>query len=152
MTVLQTCLAVLFGLSSGVIIAGGVFGFIAVIGVMPRMAQKTNTEKNVRFYEEIIILGGACGVAAEVFKPTGTRLFSGVLGGVIGCAAGFAAGVFWGGIAMSLAEMLDVMPIAARRLNIRENMFFFVLFVALGKLVGSLSYFLVPGFFKSDGS
>ena len=35
-------LLVLAGFASGVVVAAGTFAFIAVIGIVPRMAQRTN--------------------------------------------------------------------------------------------------------------
>ncbi|MDR1066628.1 MAG: stage V sporulation protein AB [Clostridiales bacterium] len=150
---MRAALAILLGFSSGVVIAGSIFGFIAFIGVAPRLAQKTRTETKTRFYEDIITLGGVCGALFEIFGPKAS-----VWGGIAGFARsgsgaviGFAVGVFWGGIAMSLAEMIDVIPVSARRLNVRKGMFFIVLFVALGKFAGSLCYFILPGFFSNLG-
>ena len=50
------------GLSSGTVVAGGIFAFIAIIGVVPRLAQKTKTEKYIMIYEDAITLGGILGV------------------------------------------------------------------------------------------
>jgi len=48
---------------------------------------------------------------------------------------------------MSLAEVLNVIPILTRRGRLQHGMFYFVLAIALGKLVGALLYFLIPGFY-----
>jgi stage V sporulation protein AB len=60
---------------------------------------------------------------------------------------GLAGGIFYGVLAMSLAEVLDMLPILSRRGGVRRGLYYFVLAVALGKTVGSLLYFLIPGFY-----
>lgn len=45
------------GLAAGGIISAGVFAFITIIGLVPRLAARTKTAKHVRLYEDIIVLG-----------------------------------------------------------------------------------------------
>ncbi len=59
-------------------------------------------------------------------------------------------GIFYGGLAVSLAEVLDVVPILSRRGRIKEGMMYFMFAIAFGKLIGSVLYYFVPGFFKVD--
>ena len=54
-------LLVLAGFASGVVVAAGTFAFIAAIGIVPRMAQRTNTKQYIPFYEDTILLGGLFG-------------------------------------------------------------------------------------------
>ena len=42
-------LLVLAGFASGVVVAAGTFAFIAAIGIVPRMAQRTNTKQYIPF-------------------------------------------------------------------------------------------------------
>lgn len=130
----------IIGFSSGVIIAGGVFAFIAIIGIVPRLAQKTKTEKYIKVYEDFILLGGLFGVITMLFP---IRIMFGVVGLAI---IGLAIGVFVGCLAVSIAEVLDVVPILTRRLSIQNGLKYFMLSLAIGKLVGSLVYYLIPDF------
>ena len=54
---------------------------------------------------------------------------------------GLFAGIFVGCLALAIAEMLDSIPIFARRISFRHGLGLAVLSVALGKLAGSLYYF-----------
>ncbi len=141
---LKYVLLVILGFGGGVVIAGAVFAFIAIIGVVPRLAQKTKTEQNIKFYEEVIIWGGIFGTTTMLFDyyiPIGTLaviIFS------------LCIGIFYGGLAVSLAEVLNVIPILSRRGRIKEGMMYFMLAIAVGKLIGSVLYYFVPGFFKVD--
>lgn len=55
----------------------------------------------------------------------------------------FCIGVFYG----SLAEVLNILPILTRRVRLTQGMRWFICAVAVGKLVGSLLYYFVPGFY-----
>jgi len=132
----------LLGFSSGLVTAGAVFAFITVIGVIPRLAQKTNTINNVKTYETAIMLGGILGTLTGVFQ------FHLPIGTIPVVILSLSTGIFFGCLAMALAEVLNVIPILMRRGRIERGMFFFVLAIAIGKSVGSLLYFLLSGFFE----
>ena len=135
---------IMLGFGSGAVISGAVFAFISVIGVVPRLAQKTGTKKYIRLYEEAIIFGGILGCVQGFFS------FPIPLPGFFVVILGFCTGVFYGCLAVSLAEVLHVIPILTRRTKLGKGMFFFILAIALGKLSGSILYYVIPGFFKMD--
>ena len=54
---------------------------------------------------------------------------------------GVFSGMFVGCLALAIAEMLDSIPILARRIGFRHGLGIVVLAIAVGKLVGSLLYF-----------
>ena len=57
-------------------------------------------------------------------------------------AFGLFAGIFVGCLALAIAEMLDTIPIFARRIGFRHGLGIVVLSIALGKAAGSLLYFM----------
>jgi len=138
--IVSSVLAVFLGLASGAVVAGAVFAFIAAIGVVPRMAKRTSTQERIIIYEEAIIWGGIFGATTIVFDY---RLA--VMPAVVAILSLFA-GIFFGVLAMSLAEVLDVLPILAKRVAVKKGILCFVLAIALGKAAGSLLYFIVSGF------
>ena len=138
---LRHVLAMLIGLGTGIVVSGAVFAFITIVGIVPRLAQKTKTERNTKIYETAIICGGIFGTLTGVVN---LRLPIGNFGVA---AISIANGIFFGALAMSLAEVLNVIPILTRRGRLQHGMFYFVLAIALGKLVGALLYFLIPGFY-----
>jgi len=143
MEILKHIASIVIGFGSGLVIAGAVYAFISIVGVVPRLAQKTQTISKIRVYESALALGGIFGTLAGVYQfylPVGHV-------GVVVLAV--LKGIFIGCLAMSLAEVLNVLPIMARRTRLQRGMFFLVLAIALGKLIGSLMYFLVPGFFDT---
>lgn len=140
MLCIKFIILVLIGLGSGMVISGGIFAFIAMLGVIPRMAQKTRTEKYISLYEDCILYGGIYGgvnIIGQIKIPLG-------LSGLV--LIGLFAGIFVGSVAVSLAEVLDVIPILTRRISLKKGLMFLMLAVAVGKMAGALLYFLYPGF------
>ena len=64
-----------------------------------------------------------------------------LLGTILLIALGFFSGIFVGCLALAIAEMLNTIPIFSRRIGFRHGLGIAILFVALGKLAGSLLYF-----------
>ncbi len=137
----KSLLSILIGFGSGVVISGAVFAFISIIGIVQRLAQKTKTTQYIKLYEEAIIVGGIFGTLTMFLD------FNMPLGKVLAIFVGFCAGIFYGCLAVSLAEVINVIPILARRIRMQQGMFYFVLSLALGKLVGSILYFAISGFY-----
>jgi len=144
MTVLKHGAAVFIGFSSGMLISGAVIAFLSAIGVVTRLAQKTSTPKYMKWYESAIAIGGIFGAVHGLFRLQITAL---PFRGVLVAALGLLCGIFIGVLAMSLAEVLNVIPILARRARLQQGLFYFVLAIALGKMAGALLYALVPGFY-----
>ncbi len=136
---------VFFGLSAGSIIAAGVFAFLAIIGVFPRLIGKTRTKAHILLYETVIILGGTAGNAVDLFRfhpdAGGTSALSGGLVHAALAAIGLAVGVFVGCLIMSLAETLKTLPVISRRIRLTEGLQWLVLGIAAGKCLGALLYF-----------
>lgn len=138
---MESAFLVFFSIASGLLVAAGTFAFIAAIGIVPRMAKRTQTEQYIRFYEDIIVLGGVIGTTAmfvDYRLPPSTIL--------AGSMALFV-GIFVGILAMALAEVLNVMPVLMRRGRLTKGLPWLLLAFALGKVVGSLFYFFMDGFY-----
>lgn len=141
MVMLKNILLAIIGFSSGIIVAGGIFAFIAIIGIVPRFAQRTGTQDKIMLYEDAIILGGILG-CIEMFVDYSLNI-SAILGAIIA----FSVGIFVGSLAVSLAEIIDVVPIFMRRARLTKGLSVFLLALALGKMFGSLAYFILPKFY-----
>lgn len=140
--ILRYILMAFIGFSGGIVVAGAVFAFITIIGIVPRLVQKTKTKDYIILYENCIVLGGILGTIPLIdqlyipFGQVGNAVF------------GTFAGIFIGCLAVSLAEVIDVIPILSRRARLKTGLQFFLLFLAIGKMIGSLLYFLYPGFME----
>ena len=143
METVRQCALALTGLCAGLVVSGAVFAFIAVVGIIPRIAHRTGTAKYIRFYEETVIIGGIFGAGSLAFD------YSIPIGRVGEAVVGFTYGVFLGCLAVCLAEVLNVVPILGRRAGLQKGMGFLIVALALGKSAGALIYFLLPGFAKT---
>lgn len=125
------------GLCAGGIIAAGVFAFLAIIGVFPRLIGKTKTREHILLYETIIILGGTAGNLVDLYE------FPILMGGTLFLAVcGLSVGVFVGCLVMSLAETLKALPVMCRRIHLAVGIQYVILGIGIGKLCGSLIYFV----------
>ncbi|MEW4414234.1 stage V sporulation protein AB [Clostridium sp. AN503] len=124
------------GVSAGGVIAAGVFAFLAIIGVFPRLIGKTRTNRHILLYDTLIVLGGVLGNISDIYEfpiLMGGNLFLGIFG--------FSVGIFVGCLVMSLAETLKTVPVINRRIHLAVGLQYVILAIAVGKLIGSLIYF-----------
>lgn len=135
MIVIKWFALISIGLSSGFAVAAGVFAFITMLGIVPRMAARTQTERHIVWYERMIILGGTLGNIFLVFMVPvhGTWILMAMYG--------LAAGIYVGCLAMALAEMLRLLPIFVNRLQIKEGFPILIVALSVGKCVGTLFQF-----------
>lgn len=149
----RTLFLILVGGSYGLLAAAGVFTVLVAVGLVPRFAGKTHTAKKVFLYEEMVIFGTLVGGFFSVFSrysqfgafwqqhfPRLETLWLS-LGTLFQGAFGIFSGMFIGCLALAIAEMLDSIPIFARRISFRHGIGFAILGMAAGKLCGSLLYF-----------
>ncbi|MFG6322756.1 MAG: stage V sporulation protein AB [Lachnospiraceae bacterium] len=150
----QTILLWVMGISSGIMVSAGVFTVLFVVGLVPRFAGRTDTARCELFYEECLIFGALLADILSVFPIEGSIgefveqvsfLRSALI--LLLVLIGFFAGIFVGCLSIALAEVLDGIPIFARRIRLKMGVSIAVLAVALGKIAGSLVYF-INGFFE----
>ncbi len=143
----------ILGFFCGLMVSGGVFTALLALGLVPRFAGKTHTADHILTYESAVVsgcvVGGLTGVlqvkdflSAFLYKITFFQTgFWQIIVNVLVSSGGFLSGCFVGCVALAIAEMLDSIPIFARRIGFRRGVGVAVLVVAIGKVVGSLVYF-----------
>lgn len=132
MIVIKMILLAFTGLAFGFAVSSGVFAFITMLGIVPRLAARTNTANHIVWYERMIIWGGTLGNIWIVFMlpfPATSLLLM---------IYGLGAGIYVGCLVMALAEMLRVIPILVNRIQIQEAFYLIPVSIALGKIVGTL--------------
>lgn len=140
---LKSVFMIFVGLCSGVGTAAGTFAFLLLLRVIPRLLQKAKLEHKIVYIENIIVRGILFGTILSLFSWKKKWLFA-LLGRALLTIFGFTAGIFVGCLSVALAEILDVFPIFFRRLHLKENCgTIFLVMMALGKMIGSLFYFLM---------
>lgn len=130
------------GASFGLAASAGVFTVLISVGLIPRFAGKTHTARKAFFYEDMVVAGTIIGCLASVF-PLGRGLVPfHWLENLLLVIYGIFSGIFVGCLALAIAEMLNAVPIFARRIGFRKGLGIAILAVALGKLSGALFYFI----------
>ncbi len=154
---LKQLLLAVIGVSAGLIVSAGVFTVLISVGLIPRFAGKMHVAHKVFVLEESVIWGTLVGSFLSVYSEWGQLGYYVRLHEIFGAAAtegvwnlvgtliqivfGLFAGIFVGCLALAIAEMLNTIPVFARRIGFRHGLGIAILAVALGKLAGSLIYF-----------
>lgn len=128
----ENLIFLLSGLGGGILVAGGLFAFLALIGVVTRLAAGTKTAKFIMFYEDMSLLGGTIGNIAYLYD---VGLPVGKLGFLL---YGLGAGIFTGCLAAALAEVVKMIPVLSERLNLKRGMTVIMVIFAFGKMAGAL--------------
>lgn len=139
MEFLEKLLLVAIGLFSGIAVAGGIFAFITMVGVVSRLASRTKTVKYLLLYEEMVVIGGTVGNIVSLY---GISIFGGT---AVLLIFGLFSGVFTGCLAMALSETLNVFPVFLRRIKLHYGLPWIVLCFALGKAMGAFFQLYVNG-------
>ncbi|MGI6574480.1 MAG: stage V sporulation protein AB [bacterium] len=130
-------LLVIIGMAQGVAVGGALAAFITILDLVPRLLQLTQNQKYV-FVSEIALLSGAM-LGSFIYFFT-IRVQLGLLPVLL---VGFSAGVFIGLVAAALAEVLNVLPVLARRLQLLSHTGKIAAALILGKVMGSLLQWII---------
>lgn len=137
---MKALIAIVIAFANGLTVGSGLVSFLAIIGLVPRLAEVTHTEGNLRYYEITMVVASTLAALEPAFPlnlylPAGLTIIPGVF-----------MGLFVGCLAAALAEVLNVLPVMARRVGLLFYIRFFLLSMIIGKVVGSLVYWIIPGF------
>ncbi|KHD85825.1 stage V sporulation protein AB [Bacillus ginsengihumi] len=125
-------IVILIGLGSGLMVGCGFVAFLTVLGIVPRLTQLSKSDHLVQYYEWAIVLGVVLGTWTEL------RNIVLHLGGIISIPIGLFSGIFVGMLAAALTEVVNVIPIFAKRIGIDGQLISALMAIVLGKVVGSL--------------
>lgn len=155
---LKQLLLGIMGLGFGMFAAGGVFTVLISVGLIPRFAGKMHVSRKIFLFEEAVVLGTLTGnffsifdrygrigdfiIKNNIFGKESTESVWHIIGTAILIVFGLFSGIFVGCLALAIAEMLNSIPIFARRIGFRHGLGVVVLAMALGKVAGSLVYFI----------
>jgi stage V sporulation protein AB len=132
MMMLNGGLILLFGLSGGIAVGSGVVAFLVVLDIIPRLTQLTRSWKHIYAYEIAVVTGSILFTWIDFFDihfhlfPLGTAFI------------GLLAGCFVGMLAGALTEVINVLPILAKRVGMSSYMVSMLMAMILGKVIGSL--------------
>lgn len=133
-----TVLFIIFiGLASGLAVGSGLVAFLTILGVIPRLVHLTKTRNLLRYYEWAVIIG------ASLFGWLSLHHYSFQLPQVFVAIIGTLMGIFIGMLAAALFEVLNVIPILAKRIGFHGKIIMLLMAIAFGKVFGSLFQWLV---------
>jgi stage V sporulation protein AB len=130
-------LEVIIGLAGGLAVGGGFVAFLVVLDIIPRLVQLTKSYDSIHLYEGAVVVGVMVWSIVDFFnwQLKISPLFTVFVGLLAGC--------FVGMLAAALTEVINVLPIMAKRLGIDGYMMWLLTAMILGKVVGSLFEWLM---------
>lgn len=135
MSIGKQALMAVTGLSAGVGVAGGLFALMIALGLVSEFADQTRTARYIFWYEDAISVGAILGNIISVYQ---TVLPLGQAGAGI---FGLFSGIFVGAWAMALTEIVNIVPIFTRRMDLRRGLGLIIASMAAGRTVGSFLYY-----------
>ncbi|MHA0855513.1 stage V sporulation protein AB [Paenibacillus sp. CMAA1364] len=122
---------IILGIAGGIAVGSGVIAFILVLDIIPRLAQLTFTYHKVHWYEAALILGSLIGTISDFWHWTAS------FNPIVSIIIGLFFGVFVGLLAAALTEVLNVLPILAKRLHMKNYIVGLLMAMVAGKILGS---------------
>lgn len=125
-------LHLLLGVAGGIAVGGGVIALFIVLDMVPRLAQLTSSYNRVHWYEGAMVSGSLLGTVSDFWN------WKIAAGPVVELGVGLLDGIFVGMLAAALTEVLNVLPILAKRLHMTHYLLGFLMAMVCGKVAGSL--------------
>jgi stage V sporulation protein AB len=132
--------AALLGLSGGLAVGSGLIALLVILDLIPRLAQLSRGYRLAAWFETAIIAGTVYWMSADFgdWRSPQTGISD-----CLAALAGLFTGLFVGMLAAALTEVVNVLPIMAKRLRLEAKLPALVWALVLGKLAGSLFDWLV---------
>jgi stage V sporulation protein AB len=127
----------IIGLAGGLAVGGGFVAFLVVLDIIPRLVQLSKSYNSIHLYEGAVVTGVMVWSTMDFFSLQ--LKLSPICTGYVG----LLAGCFVGMLAAALTEVINVLPIMAKRLGMDGYMMWLLTAMILGKVLGSLFEWLV---------
>ncbi|KGA95805.1 stage V sporulation protein AB [Alkalihalobacillus alcalophilus ATCC 27647 = CGMCC 1.3604] len=137
MTLLEGAILILTGFSEGLVLGAGTVAFLTFLGVIQRLMKMTRTYRYVHAYQWAVVLGS---VSWTLFAQLDLHF---ALPNVTTIMFGLFSGMFVGMLAAALTEVLNVLPLLAKRLGMVDRVMWLLSAIILGKVVASLLFWLI---------
>ena len=127
MHLLNYLLLYIIGFSAGFMTAASYVAFIAMIGIFPKIAAKTKTAKQCILYENCLMLGIMLATFLQFFSnafatETATIFLPASAIGILSLVIiGLFGGIYIGFLIGGLSEVLNTIPIFARKANLNKQ-------------------------------
>ncbi|KXG43349.1 stage V sporulation protein AB [Tepidibacillus infernus] len=133
----QYSLVVLIGLAGGLAVGSGLVAFVTVLDIIPRLTQLIKGFRYMKWFERALVSG------AVIFTWIDLREIIFHLPKILIFIFGAFSGIFVGMLAGALTEVLNVLPILAKRVNMANAILFLLMAMVFGKIAGSLIHWLI---------
>ena len=134
---MKSVLLFLIGISAGITVGSAIAAFFTLLEFVPRIVQVTETWDNIVLYEYAMVLGAVTGsILSYADFNLGLNKFIVIIIGLL-------SGAFLGLFTSALAEVLNVIPVFARKFKVKHQLIYIIVALILGKVMGSLFYFLL---------
>lgn len=120
------------GLAGGIAVGSGMVAFLVVLDIIPRLAQITRSFSKIHAYEAAVVIGSLMFTWVD-FSDLNLHLFP-----ISTALIGLFAGCFVGMLAAALTEIINVLPILAKRVGMGSYMILLLMAMIFGKVIGSL--------------
>ncbi|MFB6465939.1 stage V sporulation protein AB [Cytobacillus sp. Hz8] len=130
--IIEILFIIFIGFAGGLAVGSGFVAFLTVLGIIPRLTQLTKTMRLIQWYEWAVVSGAIMGTFASLLDPKLILPIGFLL------PIGVFSGVYNGMLAAALTEVLNVLPILAKRINIDDKIIILVMAFVFGKIFGSL--------------
>ncbi len=121
----------------GVTVGSAAAAFITLLQIVPRLIQITETQDYVKLYQYVMVSGFVLFtfIYFSNFHVGLNKIFVGLIGLVFG--------IFIGLFSSALAEVLNVVPVLAKKFKLKDSLKYVIGALILGKVTGSIYYWLV---------
>jgi len=133
-------MTILIGLAGGLAVGASVTAFFTVLGVTAYIIKWSRKKEYILGFQLCFVFGALFSCLVYFFDFTMEYLI------FLTLPLGFLMGIFIGMVVAALTETLDIISVAVNKLSIARCIYLVVIIILLGKVIGSLLFFLVPGF------
>lgn len=131
---------IIAGLSAfggGITVGSAAAAFIALLEIVPRLVQLSSTNDQIKTYQYVVVTGFV------LFTVIYFSDFHLNLSKYMTIPIGFLYGVFIGMLSSALAEVLNVIPVLAKKFKLKNRISYIVYTLLVGKVAGAFYYWLV---------
>lgn len=133
---MKSILLALIAFGGGVTVGSAAAAFLALLEVIPRLMQISDTRNHIKTYQYTLTFGF---VLFTILDLSSLHLN---LNKYIAIPTGFLYGTFIGILSSALAEVLNVIPVLAKKLKLRDHLTYIIYTLMAGKVLGSIFYWI----------
>ena len=131
---MKNILLIIIAFGGGLTAGSAAAAFLALLEVIPRLMQISDTRDYIKLYQGTLTFGFV------LFTLIYFSNFHLNLNKYTVIPAGFLYGMFIGIFSSALAEVLNVIPVLAKKLKLKNHLTYVIYTLMAGKVLGSIFY------------